>query len=71
MSPFVPPEGRSRGRILEAASLIAGGRIVAFPTETVYGLGANALSPEAVEAVFDAKGRPGVLLLRSRKKLKP
>lgn len=59
VSPFVPLEGRGRERILEAASFIAGGRIVAFPTETVYGLGANALCPEAVEAVFEAKGRPG------------
>lgn len=44
--------------ILNAASLIAGGRIVAFPTETVYGLGANALNPAAVEQIFEAKGRP-------------
>jgi L-threonylcarbamoyladenylate synthase len=44
---------------LQAASFIAGGRTVAFPTETVYGLGANAFFPQAVEAVFEAKGRPG------------
>ena len=31
---------------------------MAFPTETVYGLGANALDPRAVEAIFAAKGRP-------------
>ena len=42
----------------EAASFIAGGRIVAFPTETVYGLGAHALRPKSVERIFAAKGRP-------------
>ncbi len=41
-----------------AAALIRGGRLVAFPTETVYGLGANALDAEAVERIFLAKGRP-------------
>src|ERR1044071_1110285 len=40
------------------ASLIQAGGLVAFPTETVYGLGANALSAEAVERIFAAKGRP-------------
>ncbi len=35
------------------------GGIVAFPTETVYGLGANAFDPEAVSRIFEAKGRPG------------
>jgi L-threonylcarbamoyladenylate synthase len=41
-----------------AADVILAGGLVAFPTETVYGLGANALSPAAVRAVFEAKGRP-------------
>ena len=41
-----------------AAALIRAGRLVAFPTETVYGLGANALDPEAVERIFAAKDRP-------------
>lgn len=41
-----------------AASLILAGKLVAFPTETVYGLGANALDPVAVERIFTAKGRP-------------
>jgi L-threonylcarbamoyladenylate synthase len=41
-----------------AAALIRAGRLVAFPTETVYGLGANALDPEAVARIFAAKGRP-------------
>jgi L-threonylcarbamoyladenylate synthase len=41
-----------------AADALKAGKIVAFPTETVYGLGANALNPEAVEKIFKAKGRP-------------
>ncbi len=44
--------------IERAASLIRAGRLVAFPTETVYGLGANALDAQAVERIFEAKGRP-------------
>lgn len=41
-----------------AADLIRQGELVAFPTETVYGLGANALDATAVEKIFTAKGRP-------------
>ena len=41
-----------------AARLIRAGKLVAFPTETVYGLGANALDEAAVERIFAAKGRP-------------
>ncbi len=44
--------------IARAAAVIRAGGLVAFPTETVYGLGANALDPAAVERVFAAKGRP-------------
>jgi len=44
--------------INEAASVIKEGGLVAFPTETVYGLGANALDKLAVEKIFKAKGRP-------------
>src|SRR5712671_7791496 len=44
--------------IATAARLLRAGRLVAFPTETVYGLGANALDPEAVARIFAAKGRP-------------
>ena len=44
--------------ILEAAQMIQNGGLVAFPTETVYGLGANALDVEAVGKIFSAKGRP-------------
>ena len=42
----------------EAGSILKGGGLVAFPTETVYGLGANALDKEAVKKIFEAKGRP-------------
>jgi L-threonylcarbamoyladenylate synthase len=41
-----------------AAALIRAGKLVAFPTETVYGLGANAFDPTAVERIFTAKRRP-------------
>lgn len=44
--------------IAQAAEIIRGGGTVAFPTETVYGLGANALDAGAVAAIFRAKGRP-------------
>ncbi|ODT02499.1 MAG: threonylcarbamoyl-AMP synthase [Gemmatimonadetes bacterium SCN 70-22] len=42
----------------EAAAVIRAGGLVAFPTETVYGLGANALSERAVKGIYAAKGRP-------------
>ncbi|MEL6480256.1 MAG: L-threonylcarbamoyladenylate synthase [Pseudomonadota bacterium] len=44
--------------IAEAARLLAEGRLVAFPTETVYGLGADARSADAVAGIYRAKGRP-------------
>ena len=44
--------------VKKAAQYIKNGDLVAFPTETVYGLGANALKPEAVSKIFKAKGRP-------------
>jgi L-threonylcarbamoyladenylate synthase len=44
--------------IKEAVNLLLAGEVVAFPTETVYGLGCNALDNKAVEKVFAAKGRP-------------
>lgn len=47
-----------RAAIAEAASLLREGGTVAFPTETVYGLGADARNTAAVEEVFAAKGRP-------------
>ena len=47
-----------RGEIAEAADIIRSGGLVAIPTETVYGLGANALDPDAVRRIYEAKGRP-------------
>lgn len=44
--------------IYEAADILRGGGLVVFPTETVYGLGADAANPQAVARVFAAKGRP-------------
>ncbi len=44
--------------INEGAKIIKNGGVVAFPTETVYGLGANALNVKAVKKIFEAKGRP-------------
>ena len=41
-----------------AAEIIRSGGLVGIPTETVYGLGANGLDPQAVKAIFEAKGRP-------------
>ncbi|MHA1616735.1 MAG: L-threonylcarbamoyladenylate synthase [Candidatus Njordarchaeales archaeon] len=54
MDPLKP----DKAKIRIAAKIIQDGGIVAFPTETVYGLGADALNPEAVEKIFIAKNRP-------------
>ena len=48
----------SEKEIIEAAKIIKNGGLVAFPTETVYGLGADALNPHAVAKIFEAKERP-------------
>jgi L-threonylcarbamoyladenylate synthase len=51
----------SRHAVLrEAAELLRAGRLVAFPTETVYGLGAHALDAAAVHRIYEAKGRPSI-----------
>ena len=42
----------------EAAGILRNGGLVAFPTETVYGLGANALDSDAASKIYRAKGRP-------------
>lgn len=52
----VKPDARA---LEEAGVLIRAGQVVGFPTETVYGLGGNALDGEAVKRIFAAKGRPG------------
>jgi L-threonylcarbamoyladenylate synthase len=44
--------------VAQAAQLLGQGRVVALPTETVYGLAANALEPQAVAHIFEIKGRP-------------
>lgn len=49
---------QSYPQIIQSAELLEANQVVAFPTETVYGLGANAKSDEAVKKVFEAKGRP-------------
>ncbi|WP_321168394.1 L-threonylcarbamoyladenylate synthase [Halorubrum sp. JWXQ-INN 858] len=51
----IPPE--TRASIRRAADAVADGDLVVYPTETVYGLGADALDPDAVGRVFDLKGR--------------
>ncbi|MCB2153370.1 threonylcarbamoyl-AMP synthase [bacterium] len=48
----------STADLSRAAELLRGGRLVAFPTETVYGLGADATNDEAVRSIYAAKGRP-------------
>jgi L-threonylcarbamoyladenylate synthase len=55
----MPPVERATDEsIAHAAVLLRGGGLVAFPTETVYGLGANAADDQAVLRIFEAKGRP-------------
>jgi L-threonylcarbamoyladenylate synthase len=50
---------RPRAEVIErAAMVIRSGGLVAFPTETVYGLGADAMNEEAIRRIFEAKGRP-------------
>ena len=56
MNTFLVPA--DAGSIARAAALIKNGELVGFPTETVYGLGADALNPRAVLNIFAAKGRP-------------
>lgn len=54
----IDPDRVEKEEMKEAAKLIAQGELVAFPTETVYGLGADALRPEASGKIYAAKGRP-------------
>lgn len=55
MGDVLAPDAKAIGR---AAKALREGRLVVFPTETVYGLGANALDADAVRAIFAAKDRP-------------
>lgn len=52
------PANPDKGVLGRAASVLRGGGLIAFPTETVYGLGANAKDAAAVARIFEAKGRP-------------
>ena len=47
-----------RERIREAGDILRDGGLVAFPTETVYGLGGDALNPQSSRRIYAAKGRP-------------
>ena len=53
----------SPAELAAAAAIMARGGVVAFPTETVYGLGADALQPDAVRRIFEIKGRPATQAL--------
>jgi len=55
---FARLSAKECAEIGRAAEFIRAGKLVAFPTETVYGLGANALDAEAVRKTYEAKGRP-------------
>jgi L-threonylcarbamoyladenylate synthase len=55
-SPFI--SNCTAGAIRDAALALKAGHLVAFPTETVYGLGADARNPEAVKRIYEVKGRP-------------
>lgn len=71
----IDKENIDQSLIKEAATYIREGKIVAFPTETVYGLGANGLDVNAVEGLFKAKGRPQdnplILHIANMEQLKP
>jgi L-threonylcarbamoyladenylate synthase len=54
----IDPDRPQAELLEEAAAVLRGGGLVAFPTETVYGLGANALDAAAVRRIYAAKGRP-------------
>ncbi|MDR7523525.1 MAG: Sua5/YciO/YrdC/YwlC family protein, partial [Armatimonadota bacterium] len=54
----VDPAAPEHGVIEGAAAILASGGLVAFPTETVYGLGADAFNARAVGRLFEVKGRP-------------
>src|SRR5262245_52550413 len=55
---FMNPRKPDEKAIAEAALLLEDGQLVAFPTETVYGLGADATNPDALTRLYAVKGRP-------------
>jgi L-threonylcarbamoyladenylate synthase len=58
ITPEFVPHPDTREAVLEASKLLIAGEVVALPTETVYGLAADALNPAAVAKIFEAKERP-------------
>lgn len=58
MTRLLQATGSDDAAIHEAAEILRSGGLVAFPTETVYGLGADGLNPAAVARIYEAKGRP-------------
>src|SRR5690606_41426377 len=52
------PDAARHSEIIHLAGLLKAGELVAFPTETVYGLGADATSSDAVLKIYETKGRP-------------
>ena len=54
----IDPENINNEKIKHCAKILKAGGLVAFPTETVYGLGADGLNPNAVKKIYEAKGRP-------------
>jgi L-threonylcarbamoyladenylate synthase len=54
----VDPVNPDPAALRQAAEVLRAGGLVAFPTETVYGLGAHALDPAAIQRIYEAKGRP-------------
>jgi len=56
--PLLSPTQSCPDELVQAAAMLASGGLVAFPTETVYGLGADAENPDAVARIYAAKGRP-------------
>lgn len=56
---WIPENGFDTAELEEAGKIIRDGGLVAFPTETVYGLGGNGMLSEAAKKIYTAKGRPG------------
>ena len=50
--------GYDKGELNHAAQILRQGGLVAFPTETVYGLGGDGFNPQAAKKIYEAKGRP-------------
>ena len=69
----IDPAAMDPGKVQEVASALKEGKVVAVPTETVYGLAADAFNADAVEGIFTAKGRPSdnplIVHVHSRKML--